>query len=75
MMAVAAADVAYRDGSIYHAVTTQQIFWGLLTILMAAILILGLVRRETFGIGRIGFESFAILMLYGGAAGLLIAGG
>lgn len=72
MMAIAAADVAYRDGSIYHAVTSQQIFWGLLTMLMSAILILGFVRREKFGIGRIGFESFSILMLYAGAAVLLL---
>jgi cation:H+ antiporter len=75
MMALAAADVAYREGSIYHAVTTQQLFWGLLTILMTAILILGLVRREKYGIGKIGFESFTILVLYAGAASLLIAAG
>lgn len=75
MMAVAAADFAYREGSIYHAVTSQQIFWGLLTILMAAILILGFVRREKFGIGKIGFESFAILVLYASAAALLVAAG
>lgn len=75
MTAIAAADIAYRDGSIYHDVTQQQIFWGLLTILMAAILLLGLVRRERFGIGRIGFESFAILVLYASAAALVVRGG
>ncbi|MEX2481274.1 MAG: sodium:calcium antiporter [Gammaproteobacteria bacterium] len=75
MTAIAAADIAYREGSIYHDVTQQQIFWGLLTILMAAILLLGFVRREKFGIGRIGFESFAILVLYAAAAALVIAGG
>lgn len=74
MMAVAAADIAYREGSIYHAVTSQQIFWGLLSILMTAILILGLVRREKFGIGRIGFESFSILVLYAFAVALLFLG-
>jgi cation:H+ antiporter len=73
--AIAAADFVYREGSIYHAVTSQQIFWGLLTVLMTAILLLGLIRREKFGIGNIGFESFLILVLYGGAVALLIAGG
>ena len=42
---------------------------------MMAILLLGLMRRETFGIGRIGFESFLILMLYGGAVALLLVEG
>lgn len=74
MMVVGAADIAYREGSIYHAVTSQQIFWGLLSTLMTAILILGLVRREKFGIGRIGFESFAILVLYAFAVTHLILG-
>ena len=49
--------------------------FGMLTILMTATLILGLVRREKFGIGKIGFESFTILVLYAGAASLLIAAG
>lgn len=72
---VAAADVAYRDGSIYHAITEQQIFLVTLGILMTSILILGLLRREKSGIGNIGFESFSILVLYGGALGLLFFSG
>jgi cation:H+ antiporter len=74
VMAIAAADFAYRQGSIYHAVGAQQVFWGLLTILMTAVLLLGFVRRERFGIARIGFESFTILLLYAGAVPLLVFG-
>lgn len=61
---VAFADVAYRPGSIYHAITPSQTFVISLTILMTGILILGLLRREKHGIGNIGFESFLIVLLY-----------
>jgi len=69
MLVIAAADVVYRDGSIYHALTPQQLLWGLVTILMTAVLLLGLLQRERYGIGRIGFESFLILVIYLGVAG------
>ncbi|MCS3903908.1 cation:H+ antiporter [Methylohalomonas lacus] len=68
ILVFAAADIAYRDGSIYHAIGTPQLAWGLLTILMTAILLLGFICRERDGIGRIGFESFLILLLYAAAA-------
>lgn len=64
---LAAADVAYREGSIYHAMTDQQVFIIALTLLLNAILLLGLLRREKSGIGNIGFESFLVLLLYAGA--------
>ena len=64
LLVIAAADVAYRDGSIYHAITTQQLLWGLVAILMTAILLLGLLQREREGFGRIGFESAAILTIW-----------
>lgn len=65
---IAAADIAYREGSIYHAVTAQQPMWGLVTILMTGILLVGLVYRERYGIGRIGLESLMMLVIYGGVA-------
>ena len=34
---------------------------------MTAILLLGMLRRETYGVANIGFESLAILVLYAGA--------
>jgi cation:H+ antiporter len=68
VVVIAVADVTYRDGSIYHAVTGQHLLWLTLATLMASILLLGLLRRERYGIGRIGFESFLILMIYLAAA-------
>lgn len=68
---MAFADLAYRQGSIYHALTQSQSFIIALTILMIAILLLGLLRREKYGIGNIGFESFLILLLYLGGFLLL----
>lgn len=64
------SDGAYRAGSIYHAVTSVQSFWLALSLLMAAVLLLGLIRREAHGIGNIGFESFLVLLLY--ASGILL---
>lgn len=68
---IAFADMAYRQGSIYHALTQSQSFIIALTILMTGILLLGLLRREKHGIGNIGFESFSILLLYIGGFSLL----
>ncbi len=60
----ALADVAYREGSIYHALTDAQVFAIALSILMTGILLLGLLRREKHGVGNIGFESVLVLVLY-----------
>ncbi len=72
MLVVAAADAGYADGSIYHDMAPVQMTWGLVSILMTAILLLGLVRRETYGIGRIGFESALILGVYAVALGAVV---
>ena len=69
---IAFADVAYRDGSIYHQINDQQVFIIALSLLLNAILLLGMLRREKQGIGNIGFESFMVLLLY--AAGFLTLG-
>jgi cation:H+ antiporter len=60
----AASDIAYRDGSIYHAMPEDSMFWAVLTLLMAGVLMMGLIRRERHGIGRIGMESVVIMVLY-----------
>jgi len=60
----AVADVAYRDGSIYHAASSREAFVCALAILLSGVLVMGLVRRERRGIANIGFESFMILLLY-----------
>lgn len=72
MLVVAAADAAYPYGSIYHDMAPIQMTWGLVSILMTGILLLGMVRRETYGIGRIGFESALILAVYAVAIGIVV---
>jgi cation:H+ antiporter len=75
ILVIAAADVAYRPGSIYHDLSPVQDLWGLTAILMSAILLLGMVRRETYGVGRIGFESALLLSVYGGMAAFVLFAG
>ncbi|MDW4500326.1 sodium:calcium antiporter [Sulfitobacter sp. D35] len=71
-----AADVSYREGSLYHAVTMQDYFWVITAGLMTTALLAGLVVRERHGPGGIGFDSLALLVLYAGAIGLqLLVGG
>lgn len=70
------SDAAYRDGSIYHALGPQPRFIIALTILLTAILLLGLIRRERRGVANIGFEGLAVLGFYLlGIATLLYWGG
>lgn len=66
MLFLALSDLLYHGGSIYHAVTSLQSFWLALSLVMATVLLLGLMRREEHGIGNIGFESFLVLVLYAG---------
>ena len=64
VLVLALCDLAYRNGSIYQALTERQVFVLALTIMMTGILLLGLLRREKHGIGNIGFESVLLLLLY-----------
>jgi cation:H+ antiporter len=59
-----ASDIAYRDGSILHAVDTQSTIWAMIGLIMTAVLLLGLIRRERHGIANIGFESALIIAIY-----------
>jgi cation:H+ antiporter len=68
ILVIAGADFAYRGGSIYHAVTSQQLVWSVIAILLTGVLLLGMLRRERYGIAGIGFESFLVLVVYLGAA-------
>lgn len=72
MLVVATADGAYPGGSIYHDMAPVQMIWGLISILMTAILLMGMLRRQLYGIGRIGFESALILSVYAAAVGIVI---
>lgn len=59
---VAAADIAYRGGSIYHAADQSAIFMTALTVLLTATLAAGMLGRER---RHIGFEGIGILVFYG----------
>ena len=68
------SDVAYGEGSIYHAVSSTVVFWTALGALMTAVLLMGLIRREERGPGRIGFESAAMIVLYALGVTVVVAG-
>lgn len=61
---VGAADVAYRDGSVYAAVGSGQTLLAAIAVVATAVLIVGLLRRERFGVANIGTESVVVLALY-----------
>jgi cation:H+ antiporter len=53
--------------------TDDTRFWVCLTLVMSAVLMMGLIRRERDGPGRIGLESVLIMLLYVGGAWLLLS--
>lgn len=75
LLLLAFSDIAYRQGSIYTAIANRQIFVMALTALMTGILLLGLLEREKYGVGNIGFESVLILLIYGGGIIMLFLRG
>ncbi|TYC53156.1 sodium:calcium antiporter [Marinobacter sp. BW6] len=75
MLVIASADVGYPGGSIYHDITPVQMTWGLVSILMTATLLMGMVRRQRYGIGKIGFESALILSVYAVALTIVTVSG
>jgi len=60
---LSAADMVH-EGSIYASFSWQDRATALFAVLMTGVLLLGMIRRERIGIGRIGFESALVLMLY-----------
>jgi cation:H+ antiporter len=72
---IASSDIAYRDGSLYHAVSGTPYFLTALSILMTGVLLLGMLRRERHGIANIGFESALIFVIYLGGTAILITAG
>lgn len=67
---VAAADIAFRGGSIYHAADRQSLFVMALTVVLTAMLIAGLLTRER---RHIGFEGVSILATYAVGVVALVA--
>ncbi len=70
VMFLSAADVFYT-GSIYAEMSEQDRTTGLIAMLMTAVLLLGMIRRQKFGPGNIGFESALVLLLYAGSVALI----
>lgn len=71
---VAICDVAYRGGSVLHAVSQTQLVIIAVSLLQTGILLMGFVHRERRGIANIGLESVLILLLYLGLVVFLFAG-
>lgn len=69
---VGLADVAYREGSIYHALGDTSPAVLALTLVMVGVLMMGMLHREQKGPANIGYESLLMLMLYGVGLALLI---
>jgi cation:H+ antiporter len=71
---VAAADLVFLKGSIYHGagIGMREIFLTAFTILLNVVLLVGLLYRQKQGPANIGFESLAMLVLY--VVGFLVLG-
>lgn len=70
VMFAVASDVAYRAGSIYHAVGAEERYLVALTMAMTSALLLGLLGREKRGRAGIGFEGVTVLGFY--VAGIVV---
>ncbi|MFW5881199.1 MAG: sodium:calcium antiporter [Roseicyclus sp.] len=67
-----ASDIAYRDGSLYHAAGDADYYWIATALLMTGILIGGLILRQRQGPARIGAESILLLAIYAGAVAVQV---
>jgi cation:H+ antiporter len=70
-----ASDAAYREGSIYDAITDNQTFIIGLSLFMTAVLVMGLLRREKQGPAGIGFETVVLIAAYVLGGVVLFTGG
>jgi len=67
------SDIAYREGSIYHAMQAADVFWISVGLLMTAVLLGGLILRQKDGPARIGVESVLLFAIYVGAVAVQVA--
>lgn len=65
------SDMAYREGSLYHAMTQRQTFLISMSIVITCILLLGMLRRERKEVGNIGFESALVPIVYAASIAML----
>ncbi|MFI7575859.1 sodium:calcium antiporter [Micromonospora sp. NPDC049497] len=57
-------DIAYREGSIYHAAGREELFVTASALFMTTVLLGGLLVRQACGWGRLGFEGVLLLASY-----------
>jgi cation:H+ antiporter len=58
-------DIAYGEGSLYHAVDEDDLFVTGTGLLMTLVVIGGLLLRERQGPLGIGFEGVVLVLVYG----------
>ncbi len=63
VITVGVIDIFYRDGSALHSTDSPQ-FLLALTSLMTAIVVMGMIHRQKYGFGRIGWEGVMIIILF-----------
>lgn len=68
---VAIGDAFFRGGSLYHAAGSDEHLLTLVSILMTALILAGLLARERRGPGNIGFEGISMLAVYFAALALI----
>ncbi|MDF1738155.1 MAG: hypothetical protein P1U86_03260 [Verrucomicrobiales bacterium] len=61
---LAAADLGFKEGSIYHAAGQDEMLMIGITLTMTSVVCCGLLARQKSGPGNIGWEGFLILGLY-----------
>lgn len=65
------SDIAYRPGSIYHAISPDQTFLIVLSILMTSVMLLGMLMRQKSGPANVGYDSIALICLYFVGVGII----
>lgn len=68
------SDFAYTDGSIYHAISSDQIFILTMTLAMTSVLMLGLLFRQKAGLAKLGWETVFISIIFFGGYVVLFFG-
>jgi cation:H+ antiporter len=57
-------DVFFRGGSLYHAAQADELFVTAAGLFMTAVVLAGMLVRQSRGWGRIGFEGLLLLGSY-----------
>ena len=64
-------DVAYRQGSLFHAAGSDELFVTAAAIVMTATVLSGMLIRQARGWGGVGFEGVVLLVSYLGTVAVL----